>query len=70
MKTKTATKRDTVIPGQIRYLLNNSDYLTVFQVEFIDSLRRQWKRQHRLSQKQLTILNGIFDDTKMIKNEE
>jgi len=69
MKTKTATKRDPVVPAQIKYLLGNADFLTVFQVEFIDSLRRQWKRQHRLSQKQQAVLNAIFDDIKEIKGE-
>jgi len=68
-KTQTSIKRDTIIPGQIRYLLNNSDQLTIYQVEFVDGLKRQWRRQHSLSQKQLAVLNAIYDDTKEIKGE-
>jgi len=65
----TAENKTKMIPGQIKYLLNNADFLTVYQIEFIDSLRRQWKRQHKLSQKQLAVLNAIYDDTKEIKGE-
>jgi len=66
---ETETKANTVIPGQIRYLLDNSDYLTIYQIEFVDSLRRQWKRQKSLSKKQLAVLNAIYNDIKEIKFE-
>jgi len=63
------TEENKMIPGQIRYLLNNADYLSIYQVEFIDSLRRQWQRQKSLSKKQLAVLNAIYNDIKEIKFE-
>ena len=57
------------IPGMIKYLLSNEPELTVYQIEFIDSLRRQYKRYKRLSEKQSAILNSIYDDIKYIKHE-
>jgi len=63
------TEENKMIPGQIRYLLNNADFLSIYQVEFIDSLRRQWKRQKSLSKKQLAVLNAIYNDIKEIKFE-
>ena len=53
----------------IKYLLSNEPELTVYQIEFIDSLRRQYKRYKRLSEKQSAILNSIYDDIKYIKHE-
>jgi len=57
------------VPDMIRYLLTNADHLSIYQVEFADSLRRQYKRYKKLSEKQTQVLRAIYYDTKEIKFE-
>lgn len=65
--TEQTTERKEILSA-FRYLAEQADNLSIYQVEFIGSLKKQWKRQHKLSEKQMAALYGITDSIKDIKN--
>ena len=63
---ETAVKQSS---DKLRYLLTNTDQLSIYQVEYINGLRKHYRRYKRLSEKQLAVLNEIHQDIKETKME-
>ena len=68
-KGRPPSESSKKINAAFRYLATQSDNMSIYQLVFIDSLRKQWKRRRILSEKQQGALFGIHDSIKDLTGE-